>query len=132
MRGPPQAKNEQLLELEHALMSAEDALEQRQATLVECQDMLAEMQSFSEAQRARADQEQAQAQVGLPSVAEAVPSRSGKRHSAVAHGSAVPGHAGRGAEPLTGAADTCGPEQAQARVNGMCFCQCGRACLSEE
>lgn len=44
-------------------MSAEDALERRQATLVECQDMLAEMQSFSEVQRHRADQEQAQAQV---------------------------------------------------------------------
>ena len=58
-----QAKNEQVLELEHALMSAEDALEQRQAALVECQDMLAEMQGFSEAQRHRADREQAQAQV---------------------------------------------------------------------
>ena len=58
-----QAKNEQILELEHALMSAEDALEQRQATLVECQDMLAEMQSFSETQQHRAEQEQAQAQV---------------------------------------------------------------------
>ncbi len=60
-----QARNEQVLELEHALMSAEDALEQRQAALVECQDMLAEMQGFSEAQRHRADQEQAQAQVRL-------------------------------------------------------------------
>ena len=64
-------------------MSAEDALEQRQATLVECQDMLAEMQSFSEAQRARADQEQAQAQVGWPCNAETVTSWSSKRHSVV-------------------------------------------------
>ncbi len=53
-------------------MSAEDALEQRQAVLVECQDMLAEMQGFSEAQRARADQNQAQAQVGWPCHAETV------------------------------------------------------------
>ena len=55
-------------------MSAEDALAQRQATLVECQDMLAEMQNFSEAQRARADQEQAQAQVGGPCTAETITS----------------------------------------------------------
>ena len=58
-----QAKNEQILALEHALTTAEDALSRRQAALVECQDMLAEMQAFSEAQRHRADQEQAQAQV---------------------------------------------------------------------
>ena len=58
-----QARNEQMLELEHALLAAEDALMQRQAALVECQDMLAEMQGFSEAQRHRADREQAQAQV---------------------------------------------------------------------
>ena len=96
-------------------MSAEDALEQRQAALVECQDMLAEMQSFSEAQRAKADQEQAHTQVRRPSYAETIISWSSKRHSAVAHGSAVPGHICRGAEPLTGAAHTCKLEQAQAR-----------------
>lgn len=58
-----QAKIEQMLALEHALMAAEDALEQRQAALVECQDMLGELQGFSEAQRHRADREQAHAQV---------------------------------------------------------------------
>ncbi len=40
-----QTKDEQMSELEHALMSAADALEQRQAALVECQDLLAEMLS---------------------------------------------------------------------------------------
>ena len=54
-----------MLALEHALMAAEDALEQRQAALVECQDMLGELQGFSEAQRHRADREEAQAQVRL-------------------------------------------------------------------
>ena len=38
-------KREQMSVLEHALMSAADALEQRQAALVECQDLLAEMLS---------------------------------------------------------------------------------------
>ena len=57
-----QGRDERVLQLEHALALAEEALEQRAATLVECQDMLAEMQGFSEAQRHRADREQAQAQ----------------------------------------------------------------------
>ena len=61
---PVQAKSEQILALEHALVSAEEALAARQEALGECQDMLAEMQGFSEAQRHRADQEHAQAQVG--------------------------------------------------------------------
>ena len=60
-----QAKSEQILALEHALVSAEEALAARQEALGECQDMLAEMQGFSEAQRHRADQERAQAQVGF-------------------------------------------------------------------
>ena len=65
MPGFVQAKSEQILALEHALVSAEEALAARQEALAECQDMLAEMQGFSEAQRHRADQAQAQAQVGL-------------------------------------------------------------------
>ena len=59
-----QAKNEQILALEHALLSAEEAVGARGEALAECQDMLAEMQGFSEVQRHRWEQQQAQAQVG--------------------------------------------------------------------
>ncbi len=82
-----QAKSEQILALEHALVLAEEALAARQEALGECQDMLAEMQGFSEAQRHRADQERAQAQVGPPSLLLNSPSivnawRSGTRSGA--------------------------------------------------
>ena len=90
-----QTKSEQILALEHALVSAEEALAARQEALGECQDMLAEMQGFSEAQRHRADQERAQAQVGrllslaTPFSHEWLPKPNGLKGLGTARGSAL-------------------------------------------